>query len=295
MKPSEPINRTRSQKRWSAMRDWTSFFGSLPEHRRQAAAIKMGVREVFNIPYGRDHRQRYDVFIPTEAQGPLPVVFFIHGGGWRQGSKELHRYVGYALAHEGVVAVLPSYRLVPRAVYPAQIEDISLALRSVAEEISFLGGDPSRVVVTGQSAGGHLAALAVCDPKWTAGFRAAGGVVRGWAPISGIYSFGAWDDQPTKGLLRDFVNDPALWEEAQPIRHVLGNEPPCLILHGSDDWLVNPQQALSLNRKLVAAGTDVQLVLFPALRHIDIIANFGREDDPTRVALASFVRRVTRA
>lgn len=276
------------------MRDWTSFFGSLPEHHRQTTTIKMGVREVFNIPYGRDRRQRYDVFIPTEHQTPLPVVFFIHGGGWRQGSKELHRYVGYALAQEGFVAVLPSYRLVPHATYPAQVEDISLALRSVAEEISHLGGDPTRVVITGQSAGGHLAALAACDPKWTHGFRRAGGIIRGWVPISGVYSFGALDAQPAKGMLRDFVANSTHWEEAQPINHVSGKEPPCLILHGSDDWLVDPRQALAFDQKLVAAGADVQLILFPSLRHIDIISGFAWENDPTRVALASFVRRVTR-
>ena len=127
-------------------------------------------RDVF---YGPDRRwHRLDVYRPVHRPGPWPVVFYVHGGGFHLLSKDTHWLMGLVFARHGYLVVNISYRLAPEHPYPAALEDTCAAYRWLAARIGELGGDPERVAVAGESAGGNLItalALTACqrrDEPW---------------------------------------------------------------------------------------------------------------------------------
>jgi len=105
----------------------------------------------------RDHR--LDVMVPHDAPQSLPVYVYFHGGGWTSGDKApLTKYCA-SQAHEGMVVVNANYRMAPRVQLSHMMQDGNNVLDWVARNISEFGGDPSRIVLGGDSAGGHIAAL----------------------------------------------------------------------------------------------------------------------------------------
>jgi len=113
-----------------------------------------------NIAYrhtGRD-AHRLDVYRPTNAQGPLPIVLYVHGGGFRFMSKDTHWVFGLIYARRGYLVVNVNYHLAPAHPFPGAVEDISAAWQWLVANAERLGGDLSRVVVAGESAGANLAA-----------------------------------------------------------------------------------------------------------------------------------------
>lgn len=115
------------------------------------------IEETFTGPGGE---QKVRIYIP-EASHPLPVVFYIHGGGFIAGSPEVAEEPNRALANEaGVIVVAAHYRLAPEAKFPAATDDTFAALKWTAENIARFGGDPTRLAVMGDSAGANLAAVA---------------------------------------------------------------------------------------------------------------------------------------
>jgi acetyl esterase len=117
-----------------------------------------------DVVYGptRAACHRLDVYTPRRAARPLPVVMYVHGGGFSMLSKETHRVMAFAIARQGYLVFNVNYRLGPRHRYPAPLEDVVDAWLWVAANCEAYGGDPSRMALAGESAGGNLVtALAV--------------------------------------------------------------------------------------------------------------------------------------
>ena len=121
---------------------------------------KSGIEVVRNVPFGGAGRQRLDIYHPVDLDGDASrgVMFYIHGGGWVIGRKEQQ---GLPMLHQmtrhGWVCVSVDYRLAPKDRWPTQLDDVVAGLQWTADHIAEYGGDPSRIVVSGGSAGGHLA------------------------------------------------------------------------------------------------------------------------------------------
>lgn len=131
------------------------------------------IRDVSYLDCGRDSRDehRLDVYRPrtppSDADGRgLPVVIYVHGGGFRVLSKESHWVMGLAFARAGYVVFNIGYRLAPEHPYPAALEDVSAAYRWVLDHAAAYGGDPSRVVLAGESAGANLVAATTIATVW---------------------------------------------------------------------------------------------------------------------------------
>jgi acetyl esterase len=129
-----------------------------------------GVEVLRDIPYQATGQREHllDIYRPKERSGPLPVVFYVHGGGFRILSKETHWLFGLAYARRGYVLVNINYRLSPRYPFPAAHEDSAKALEWTLQHVAEYGGDPSRIAFAGESAGANIAtslALAACTPR----------------------------------------------------------------------------------------------------------------------------------
>ncbi|MCC6336961.1 MAG: alpha/beta hydrolase [Myxococcales bacterium] len=120
-----------------------------------------GVAVEKDLPYRRTGRVEHtvDVYRPVDARGPLPIVFYIHGGGFRMLSKDTHWVFGLAYARRGYLVVNINYHLAPEHPFPAAVTDVSAAWQWLVAHADRLGGDLGRVVVAGESAGANLAAV----------------------------------------------------------------------------------------------------------------------------------------
>jgi acetyl esterase len=129
-----------------------------------------GVEVTHDVRYlaSDDAAHTLDVYRPTHRPGPWPIVFYVHGGGFRMLSKDTHWVMGLAFARQGYLTVAMNYRLVPSAPYPAGLEDVAAAYRWLCAHAGELGGDPTRIAVAGESAGANLGvALAVLMARRT--------------------------------------------------------------------------------------------------------------------------------
>lgn len=131
---------------------------SLTRLHPRAQPERHNVEVLRDVSYGREPWRRLDVYRPRDAHGrsALPVVLYVHGGGFRILSKDTHWVMGLAFAREGYVVFNVDYRLAPKDPFPAAIDDASAAYRWVVEHARAYGGAPSRLVVAGESAGANL-------------------------------------------------------------------------------------------------------------------------------------------
>ena len=119
-----------------------------------------GVEVIRDLAYAEESRRRehrLDVYRPRDATGPLPVVMYIHGGGFRILSKDTHWVMGLAFARRGYLVFNVGYRLAPAHPFPAAVEDPCRAFEWVVEHAARFGGDLDRLAIAGESAGANLA------------------------------------------------------------------------------------------------------------------------------------------
>jgi acetyl esterase/lipase len=222
-----------------------------------------------DLPYGQDPRQRLDVYSPRQATN-RPVVIFWYGGSWVKGKKSNYRFVGTTLAERGFVAVLPDYRLYPQVSFPAFDEDGAKAVAWVEQHVQELGGDPHHIILMGHSAGGHTAAFLAFNHEFLRKFGADPDSIAGLVGLSGTYVLVPETDT-------ERATFPAPYTEAdwQPIRFVDAHSPPTLLLHGTDDKEVLPQEAVQLRDMMLQDHRRVELHLYPHRGHADTVASFA--------------------
>lgn len=243
---------------------------------------------------------KLDVFRNRSHPTGAPVLLYIHGGGWVIGDKREQGFpMMLHLAAHGWVCVTANYRLSPKATFPDHIVDVKRALAWVKENVAEYGGDPDFVVVSGGSAGGHLAALAGLtenDPEYQPGFEAVDTSMVACVPIYGVYDFTNREGAGSKGMRR-FLERVVMksklaeardeWEKASPMYRVREDAPPFLILHGKNDTLVPVRQARLFVRLLrerargpvvyaELPGAQHAFELFRSIRTAHVVAGIER-------------------
>jgi acetyl esterase len=150
----------------------TAFFEGLSTAGRMtpfANPKRHGIEVESDILYGpHADWNLLDIYRPVHRPGPWPVVFYVHGGAFHLLSKDTHWLMGLVFARFGYLVINISYRLAPKHPYPAAVEDTFAAYTWMAKRIRELGGDPTRVAVAGESAGGNLVTaltLAACQER----------------------------------------------------------------------------------------------------------------------------------
>lgn len=232
-------------------------------------------------------RQRLDLYLPRERhRGPLPVIVYVHGGGWMHGDKADGAARLMDFVRGGYYAgVSVGYRLSGEAPWPAPLHDVKAAVRWVRGNADRLGLDPARIGVWGRGAGAHLALMLgttanVSRLEGTLGeHRQHSSQVRAVANFFGptdLSVLGRGADTPEGRLLGGAVRDRlALAREASPVAHASTATPPVLTVHGMLDRTVPFSQAARLDDALHKAGTKSYLVTIDGGAHGD----FGSSAD----------------
>lgn len=225
-------------------------------------------------------RQKLDLFLPRKrsTEKPLPLIAFIHGGGWKNGDKRggLRRVAALVESGEFVGASI-GYRLTDEAIWPAQIHDVKAAIRWLRAHADEFGFAPDRIAVMGSSAGGHLVAMLGTsgDVKKLDGnlgkhndvSSRVNCVIDEYGPTNfltmndfpGTMNHLAADSPESKLLGQQITKVPELVSEASPVTYVTRDDPPILIIHGTKDPLVPYQQSVDLMEALSAVGVPVIL------------------------------------
>lgn len=257
-----------------------------------------------NIPYAdrAQARQVLDIHAPGDAK-KLPVIFWIHGGGWKMGDKSDVQIKPRVFNERGFIFVSTNYRLLPDVEMGDIIRDVAKSLGWVHKNIAKHGGDPTRIFVMGHSAGAQLAALLCIDDRYLKDVGVPFDVLKGCVPVDGdTYDLPAIImtaelrqtvhglPLPTFGHRVKFGNDPRKHIEFSAVTHVAKGKgiPPFLILHIA----ANPDvtaQANRLSAVLEKAAIPVRVFSAPETTHSQLNANLGKPYDPATKELFNFL------
>lgn len=260
------------------------------------------VEVVRDVPFAEAGGQtlRLDIFRPKEPGRRRPAVLQIHGGAWVLGFKE---YQGIPLlthlAANGWVGFNIDYRLSPKATFPEHLIDCKRALAWIREHAEELGVDPDFIVVTGGSAGGHLAALMGLtpgDPEYQPGFEGVDTSVHAAVVFYGVFDF--TNDLGTRPphyramlervvMKKRYDADPDAFRRASPVHRVREDAPTFLVVHGRRDTLTPVEDARHFVEKLRAVshkpalyvevdGAEHAFDTFPSVRTVPIIEAIER-------------------
>lgn len=222
-----------------------------------------------DIPYGRDARQKLDLYRPDTPRADDKAVIFFYGGSWESGTKSDYLFVAQALAANGLTVVVPDYRIFPEVRFPAFVEDAAVATRWAADRVG-----TEKLFVMGHSAGAHSALMLASNTGYLTDVGVDRMKLAGAIGLAGPYDFLPLKSRRLQDIFGG-ANNPA----AQPITFAQAPLPPVLLLHGEADRTVYPRNTVRLAAAWRAAGGSAEVKLYPEVDHIDIVA-----------ALSSFLR-----
>jgi acetyl esterase/lipase len=240
--------------------------GCAPARLLNALVPGDGYRLERDLAYGANPRQRLDLYLPDGLGSPAPVVVFFYGGSWQYGSKADYRFVGQALAAQGLIVAIVDYRLHPEARFPGFVEDGAKAVAWVQANIAAHGGDPGRIHLLGHSAGAHIAALLALDRRYLAAAGVEADDLAAMIGLAGPYDFLPIRSPSIKAVFA--VPDLA---QTQPITFARAGAPPLLLLTGDQDETVDPGNSDRLARAVAAAGGQARAQHYPRLGHVGIV------------------------
>ncbi|MEE4185611.1 MAG: alpha/beta hydrolase [Gammaproteobacteria bacterium] len=241
-----------------------------------------------------DSDLRLDIYGPVDPQpsddGPPPVVVFLHGGGWQDGTRASYKFVASGLTDRGFMVVIPDMRMFPAVTFPTFVEDAAAAISWTFANISRFGGDPRRVFVLGHSSGAHVAALLNYDERYLA-LHEPQQRLCGMIGLAGPYDFLPLVSPTLKKVFPDDLR-----YQSQPINFVDGTEAPALLLHGMQDRTVKPRNSAALNEQVASAGGNSRFILYDDSKHAALVLALSSSLDflaPVLADLSQFIESST--
>lgn len=241
------------------------------------------VKRIDDLVYSSQHGRPLlaDLYLPEEPPRPLPVVLYLHSGGWLRGDRRTCPDLARFFAERGIAMLSIDYRLSDEAIFPAALDDVFAAIEWVRSEGPSHGLDPEHLGIWGASAGGHLASLAVLSEPETK-VRC---VVAAYPPVD-FYQLPerafAADSYESRFLGAPIREVPELVAKANPVTYARPGAPPFLIVHGRNDKLVPLNQSELLYEALRAHGNQVTLSVIDGLNHAFLEDNNFDQGPPLR-------------
>lgn len=251
-----------------------------------APALGSDIRVLKDVPYGDHERQRFDVY-RTIASKDAPVIFMVHGGGWRRGDKALKRVIENKVnrwVSRGFVFISTNYRLLPDADPVQQAADVARAVAAVQKRAREFGGDPDRFILMGHSAGAHFVALLSADPSMATPFGTQpwlGTVILDSAALDTVDAMRN-PPRPLKHLYKQaFGDEQRFWREASPYHRLSKMGAPMLAVCSS----TRNDDPCAVARKFCARAETLGrrcAVLPRAMSHREINEELGKDTTYTR-------------
>ncbi len=256
-----------------------------------------------NIPYNNDTLQKHllDIYLPANAKGKIPLVIFVHGGGWLSNNK--YADMGYMkktvaeIVASGFALASIDYRFSTQAIFPAQMQDCNRAVSFLYDNAEKYGLDKTRFVVMGFSAGGHLASLmGLAKNNDIKSFFMPGtgskfnfkGVVDFYGPSELLLFPASGDARSPEAILIGAapLARPDLSRAASPVNYVDKNDPPFLIIHGEKDESVSTKHSQLLSSWLNLAGVPNELIIVKDAPHFGVMF----DSDEIRSKVINFLK-----
>jgi len=252
------------------------------------------------IAYGKDALQNLDFWPARGAQGPAPVVVFVHGGGWKRGSKDnaTGRWKPDHYPAHGYAFASINYRLVPAATVEHQATDVAASVKALVDRATELGIDPHRIVLMGHSAGAHLVALVGTDERYLKAAGLSFSNIAGVVPIDGAAYDVAAQMQDGPRVMQEtyqqaFGSDAAHQRELSPTIHAAApNAPRFLLLHVQREDGIRQSKALA--EALRRGGSAVEVGSFPGdglMGHMEINRKLGDPAYPATATVDNWLKR----
>ncbi len=285
-----------------------------PSTTNQQAKLSLGAARIEReVVYGQAGGVALpmDLYFPDHVSEPaMPVVLYVHGGGWVMGDKSMVlAMAGPAeLVRRGYVVAAINYRLGSEHLFPAMIEDVKCAVRFLRAHAKVFSLDPERIGVMGDSAGGQLVSLLGLTGD-SAEFDGSGGWSHFSARVQAVADLYGPTDFNAPSASKSFMSrrilkaafgtnakDAPILKQASPINHVTTNAPPFLIVHGDHDTMVQLKQSENLNAALQAAGSSSTLLVVTNYSHGFTPWRLKASPDPEALAkvIADFFDRTLR-
>lgn len=248
------------------------------------ATVQNGFRVIPNITYRKANNidLKVDVYVPRNSDGPAPTFIYYHGGGWVGGSKEANILRLLPYLEQGWAAVNVQYRLGDVSLAPAAVEDSLCALQWVEANAEQFGFDPERLVVSGNSAGGHLAltsGMLTSDSEMArqcvgATIPKVAAIVN-WYGITDVGDLLSGENEKSYAVrwMGSMADRFDLAKQVSPMNYVTSQLPPIITIHGDADPTVPYNHAVQLHRALDQAEVTNQLITVPNGGHGGFPAN----------------------
>ncbi|ARP83753.1 esterase [Bordetella genomosp. 8] len=255
------------------------------QYAEESARARATLPCMLDVAYGDHPDETLDIFPAAEraraSTGPAPVFVFLHGGYWRLLSKDDSSSMAPAFTRAGAMLVAVNYSLAPAVTLDHIVDQIRRAMAWLHRNVAAHGGDPARIHVGGSSAGGHLTGMLLTD-DWQARYGVPADIVRGAAPLSGLF-----DMTP---LVHTHINDwmrltPEDAARNSPMLHLPARPCPVVASHGENETDEFKRQTRDYVDALRARGGDARYVATPGSNHFDIVLRLNDPDAPITRAI----------
>ncbi len=258
----------------------------------------------YDGPTEEDKKTRLDLFVPEGRD--WPTLVFVHGGGWtngdkdlRVGGKDVYRNIGRFFASRGVAAAVINYRLLPGVHWTTQIKDVGRAVLYARERAREEGGDPTRLFLSGHSAGAQLVTRIALDAEYLVGLGSDREIVCGVIAVSGAgYDM---EDAETYALGADFdyldsrfsvVDRGETWPaDASVMQFIDGRAPPFLVVYGGAEHPALQHQSMLLSDQLEESGVAVDTVVEEGTDHARMVLALSRKGSRSTDEALDFIER----
>lgn len=261
-----------------------------------AGLMRLGAEVFHDVAYGTEagtpyevERLKLDLYIPDDAASGFSTVVWFHGGSLKTGDKagDIARGLAERLGAHGIAVASVNYRLNPRVVFPAYVEDAAKAVAWVIRHVNDYGGNPRSVFVSGHSAGGYLTAMVGMDSSYLEAMGMPSTDVAGCIPVAG--------QMITHSTVREERGIPPtqpIVDAAAPVFHVRSPAPPFLNIVADNDLPARREEnAYFVAARHAAGQADTSLLVIQNRNHGTVAAKIAEENDPALQAIIAFILR----
>ena len=260
--------------------DWTGWYEKWDAW---TAELRAEFPHHLDLAYGKDPKQKLDLYLAKGTLKDAPVFLFFHGGGFREGDRAHYGYVARPFIENGIIAAIASYRLIPKNTYPDQRNDTRDAVAWLYKNIGSYGGDPRSLFVGGHSAGGLMTGHVCANTDWLTERSIPKDALQGCAPMSVDHGFESIRKRTT------YLPDASDHKEATPILNIKNPPSYFVVSAGGDEArLIEPTKEFAA--KLREAGSTAVVVFGKGMDHAEIVAALGDGDSKLFKAVLEMIQ-----